>query len=159
MLGARIRQLRINKGLSISELSQRSGVAKSYLSSIERDLKSNPSVHILEKIASVLEIDMQMLMDSQYLKSAPEPADHEWIELAREAVAYLGDIKQLTIIGENGVNISIRADKEQLNEDWLHLIAKAKELGISTEEIRSYILNQQSNKKTFYKTNDITNTT
>ena len=44
MIGERIKQLRLEKGYSITELAEVSGVSKSYLSYIERNLQTNPSL-------------------------------------------------------------------------------------------------------------------
>lgn len=57
MIGKRIKELRKKKGISLTELAARSGVSKSYLSNIERDLKKNPSIDVLLKISSVLNVD------------------------------------------------------------------------------------------------------
>lgn len=56
MIGQRIKQYRTQKKMSLSEMAERAGIAKSYLSSIERSIQSNPSIQILEKISSVLDI-------------------------------------------------------------------------------------------------------
>ncbi|MCY9128792.1 transcriptional regulator SinR, partial [Bacillus spizizenii] len=48
MIGQRIKQYRKEKGYSLSELAEKAGVAKSYLSSIERNLQTNPSIQLLE---------------------------------------------------------------------------------------------------------------
>ncbi|MDF2716869.1 MAG: sinR, partial [Paenibacillus sp.] len=45
MIGERIRVLRLGKGWSISELADKANVAKSYISSMERDIQKNPSIH------------------------------------------------------------------------------------------------------------------
>ncbi len=49
LIGQRIKQYRKEKGYSLSELAEKAGVAKSYLSSIERNLQTNPSIQFLEK--------------------------------------------------------------------------------------------------------------
>lgn len=54
LIGETIKQLRQEKKMSISELADKAGVAKSYLSSIERNLQTNPSIQFVEKISSVL---------------------------------------------------------------------------------------------------------
>lgn len=64
MIGDCIRQLRRARRLSLSELAKRSGVAKSYLSAIERHKQVNPSVQIVERIASVLDVPMHVLLES-----------------------------------------------------------------------------------------------
>ena len=83
MVGERIQQYRKEKGLSLSELADAAGVSKSYLSSIERGVKSNPSIQFLEKISIVLSIPMDSL-----LYDIPEDEgqiEQEWVELIQLA--------------------------------------------------------------------------
>ncbi|MFC6231365.1 helix-turn-helix domain-containing protein [Paenibacillus allorhizosphaerae] len=85
MLGKRVRQLRMERGLSLSALAEAADVAKSYLSTIERDIHSNPSVHVMDKIAAALDVPLEQLLH-------PEPRDaelqwkQEWIELLHDAL-------------------------------------------------------------------------
>lgn len=82
MIGKRVQQLRLTKGMSITELAERAGVAKSYLSSIERDIQSNPSIQFLEKVGSVLGVSVE-----DFLQSNDEiHMDKEWTDLVREAM-------------------------------------------------------------------------
>ncbi|WP_416828300.1 helix-turn-helix domain-containing protein [Ectobacillus polymachus] len=83
-IGYHIKKIRLEKGLSLTEVASRTGIAKSYLSTIERDLKSNPSIQILEKIAIVLQVDIHTLLN-QDKEEAKEPIDTEWLELIKEA--------------------------------------------------------------------------
>ncbi len=82
MIGKRIQTIRKEKGLSLSDLAAKAGIAKSYLSSIERDIQSNPSVQFLEKIAAVLDISVQSLLNAEVNEDSLDP---EWIKLAQEA--------------------------------------------------------------------------
>ncbi len=84
MIGNRIQKLRQQKRLSLTELSHRSGVAKSYLSSIERNLQRNPSIEILQKLAPELGVDIHSLVSEEY---SPEFLSKEWIELVQEVKA------------------------------------------------------------------------
>jgi XRE family transcriptional regulator of biofilm formation len=91
MIGKRIQKLRLEKKLSLSELADRAGVAKSYLSTIERDIQTNPSIQFLEKVSAVLGIDVQTLInhDDAHDDGDANPIkqlDREWLELAREAM-------------------------------------------------------------------------
>lgn len=93
MIGKHIQQLRKEKNISLSELAERAGVAKSYLSNIERDVQSNPSIQFLEKISGVLGVPMESLLHlSGYSASAvaaaapEEDLDQEWLALIREAM-------------------------------------------------------------------------
>jgi XRE family transcriptional regulator of biofilm formation len=84
MIGKRIKQLRISKGLSLTELAEKAGVAKSYLSSIERDLQSNPSIHFLEKICAVLKVPIEYFLQNN--TDPQQDLDKEWVELVQEAM-------------------------------------------------------------------------
>lgn len=93
MIGKHIQQLRKEKNMSLSELAERAGVAKSYLSNIERDIQSNPSIQFLEKIAGVLGVSMESLLHLSGLSRGAAPAfvpeeelDEEWYALIREAM-------------------------------------------------------------------------
>ncbi|WP_054028526.1 helix-turn-helix domain-containing protein [Bacillus sp. FJAT-28004] len=88
MIGERIQMLRKRKGLSLTELSQRAGVAKSYLSSIERGLQQNPSIQFLEKVGTVLNVTVEeFLNNDEKTDRKPDHLDTEWAELVREAMA------------------------------------------------------------------------
>ncbi|GIN38263.1 MULTISPECIES: helix-turn-helix domain-containing protein [Heyndrickxia] len=86
MIGQRIKKFRLQKQLSLSELAERAGIAKSYLSSIERNLQSNPSVQFLEKIAAVLGISVNLLLHDQIDETNTTELDSEWESLVREAM-------------------------------------------------------------------------
>lgn len=77
-IGVRIRELRVANHLSLSELALRSGVAKSYLSYIERGLQSNPSIEVLEKLCGALCIDIRVLLQMDNLDSMD---DVQWLAL------------------------------------------------------------------------------
>jgi len=86
VIGPRIKKYRTQKNLSLSELAERAGVAKSYLSSIERNLQSNPSVQFLEKISSVLGVSVNTLLNEEK-ESDPKELDHDWIQLVQDAMS------------------------------------------------------------------------
>ena len=66
MIGGKIRKLRLRKGYSLTELAKYAGVSKSYLSTIERELQTDPSHHFLSKIAPSLGTQLNIyLMKSQ----------------------------------------------------------------------------------------------
>ncbi|WP_248926014.1 helix-turn-helix domain-containing protein [Paenibacillus hamazuiensis] len=84
MIGKKVKQLRLEQGLSLTELAEKAGVAKSYLSSLEREVQSNPSIHFLEKICAVLGVQLETIIHDQ--TPAREQLDEEWIGLVREAM-------------------------------------------------------------------------
>lgn len=82
MIGENIASLRKKKGLTLSELAERSNISKSYLSNIERSINKNPSIHVVEKIARVLDVDVKKIIKG---KSGEKPAiEKEWLELIVE---------------------------------------------------------------------------
>ncbi len=83
-IGKRIRELRMEQGLSLTELAKRAVVAKSYISSVERGIQLNPSIQFLNKVSAVLNVSVEQLLSDE--KSIPEEIDSEWVELAKEAM-------------------------------------------------------------------------
>ncbi|PKG23030.1 helix-turn-helix domain-containing protein [Niallia nealsonii] len=83
MIGDRVKKLRLEKRMSLSELAEQAGVAKSYLSSLERNLQSNPSIQFLEKIATVFNVPVDHLINEQQNK---EDLDSEWLKIVKEAM-------------------------------------------------------------------------
>ncbi|WP_066314407.1 helix-turn-helix domain-containing protein [Bacillus sp. FJAT-29814] len=65
MDGKKLQRLRSEKGYSITKLSLLTGISKSYLSLLERDIQTNPSLDILEKIAEALQVDVEYLVKHQ----------------------------------------------------------------------------------------------
>jgi XRE family transcriptional regulator of biofilm formation len=86
MIGERIQMFRKRRGLSLTELSQRAGVAKSYLSSIERGLQQNPSIQFLEKIGEVLHVPVEEFVNSEHQDRPAGELDREWEDIVREAM-------------------------------------------------------------------------
>ena len=83
MIGERVKKLREEKKMSMTELAERAGVAKSYLSSLERNLQTNPSIQFLEKIAGVLGVPVDVLLFDELKR---DTLDSEWIKIVEEAM-------------------------------------------------------------------------
>jgi len=62
MIGQRIRTIRTKKKMSLSQLAERSRVTKSYLSQIERNICTNPSIEFVEKVAVALDVNPEALL-------------------------------------------------------------------------------------------------
>lgn len=71
--------------MSISELAEKAGVAKSYLSSIERNLQTNPSIQFIEKVGAVLGVSVNELIreDSMQIE---DQLDDDWLKIVQEAM-------------------------------------------------------------------------
>jgi XRE family transcriptional regulator, master regulator for biofilm formation len=83
LIGDRVKKLRQEKKMSLSELALQAGVAKSYLSSLERNLQTNPSIQFLEKISTVLGVPVDSLILEHRNK---EDLDSEWMKIVQEAM-------------------------------------------------------------------------
>lgn len=88
MIGERIKKLRLQKGYSISELADLSGVSKSYLSYIERNLQNNPSLQVLSKIAVPLNTSIDYLLGKENEKPqrSEKGLNQEWKELIHRTI-------------------------------------------------------------------------
>ncbi|EIT85621.1 transcriptional regulator SinR [Fictibacillus macauensis ZFHKF-1] len=85
MIGEIVKKYRKEKNLSISALAERAGIAKSYLSSLERNIQTNPSVQLLEKLCAVLDLPVEQLLQENSGEEATE-LDHDWTKLVKEAM-------------------------------------------------------------------------
>ncbi len=62
MIGRRVKEIRIQKKLSLSQLAERAEIAKSYLSNLERDICINPTIDVVEKLAKALKVHPAVLL-------------------------------------------------------------------------------------------------
>ena len=85
MIGEKIKKMRQNKKMSLSELAEKAGVAKSYLSSIERNLQTNPSIQFIEKISKVLNVSVNDLIQDDNSEKISE-LDNDWLKIVQEAM-------------------------------------------------------------------------
>ncbi|ASV68536.1 helix-turn-helix transcriptional regulator [Cytobacillus sp. FSL W7-1323] len=80
MIGKNIAKLRKQKGLTLTELAERAGVAKSYLSNIEREVHQNPSIQVIEKIIFVLGVEIEEVIRGVYITEQ----NRQWQILIKE---------------------------------------------------------------------------
>jgi len=85
MIGQRIQQLRLQKQMSLTSLADQAGIAKSYISAIERDIQSNPSIQIIEKICAVLNVPVTDVI-VQEDERTDTSLDKEWLAIVHEAM-------------------------------------------------------------------------
>lgn len=87
MVGEKIKSLRMRKKYSITELSEKAKVSKSYLSYIERGIQENPSLQVLSRLAKTLDTTVEYLMGQEMnANNTGIPIDQEWILLVDEAI-------------------------------------------------------------------------
>jgi XRE family transcriptional regulator, master regulator for biofilm formation len=88
MIGTRIKKLRNRKGYSLTELARLSDVSKSYLSQIERNLQTNPSLQFLSKVAGTLECSIEYILGGEKKAGQKNHVsfDEEWTDLLTQAI-------------------------------------------------------------------------
>jgi XRE family transcriptional regulator of biofilm formation len=50
----KIREYRLQKGMTLKELADKVGISVGYLCHLEKGTRENPSINVIEKIANVL---------------------------------------------------------------------------------------------------------
>ena len=73
-IGARVRELRLQKGLSLTELAQQANVSKSYLSTVENGTGSRPGAAVLHKLATTLGVSLADLLGRSVHATDPDEA-------------------------------------------------------------------------------------
>ncbi|MDN4861139.1 helix-turn-helix domain-containing protein [Priestia aryabhattai] len=114
MIGYRVKEIRMRKNISLSKLAERSKVAKSYLSNLERDICVNPTIDIVQKLAKALDVNPSYILNWKEI-------DME-LESARDSLIYIKnkitdmDITQLEEL-KNHIDVTIlRRKKLSLRE-------------------------------------------
>ena len=73
-VGARLRSLRMERGLSVNELAMLAGVSVGTVSQVERN-KANPSMRILERLRQALSVPLTALLEEDDAISDPIAGD------------------------------------------------------------------------------------
>lgn len=93
-LGTRIRVTRNQKGITLQEIADRTGLSKGFICQLEND-KSSPSLHALEKIAGALNVPMA------YLFLTPEEQIHVVRAGERQECQYGPDHLRVQLLSAN----------------------------------------------------------
>jgi transcriptional regulator with XRE-family HTH domain len=124
LVGSRLRRLREERGLSLNELSRKSGVSAAHLSEIERSL-STPSLKTLEKLAQVINVPT-----SQLFPTNEEETLGQKVRRLRETMGLtqkeLGDMIGIT----DSMITQIETDRTQPSIKVLNNLGKS--LGVNT---------------------------
>ncbi|SMB91940.1 transcriptional regulator, XRE family with cupin sensor [Thermanaeromonas toyohensis ToBE] len=88
MLGARIREIRQEKGLRLEKVAKKAGLTCGFLSQVERDL-ANPSITSLRKIAEALDVPIfYLLLDHKGLKPVVRRDQRKVLRFPQSGVTY-----------------------------------------------------------------------
>lgn len=97
MLGNNIKKIRKEKGLGIKDIADVVGISEAYVSQIENNKRSNPSVDILKSIAESLGVELSDLLGGpdEPFKANENANDYTVDELELEFERLKPKIRQL----------------------------------------------------------------
>lgn len=101
-LAQRVRQLREAHGLSLSQLSERSGIAKATLFKIERG-RTNPTLETLQSIAETFDVTVQHLLDVASSSEVEVVPAGEGLDITDDAS--IGRVIRKQVIGAGSLEI------------------------------------------------------
>jgi transcriptional regulator with XRE-family HTH domain len=113
-LGARLRQFRTERGLTLSKLAERAEISKSYISAIENDDAPRPSGRTLYAIAEALGVTMSDLLGRRLLTEIDQERPESLEKFAREHQLPEADVRMLA-------SINFRGERPQTKERWAHI--------------------------------------
>lgn len=81
-LGTRLAEIRNTQGLSMRKVAADAGISVAYLSKLERDETTNPSIEVLEGLARALNVELAEIRPSvgQAVEAALPPSLQKFIE-------------------------------------------------------------------------------
>lgn len=121
MLGDNIRRIRKEKKISINNLSKLTGISLGYLSDLENNKATNPSIDKLNLIASILNVSVDAFFKDDIDKwdstintnqVKEESAMYETGEFKTAEAAMQFILKQPAIMGYGGFNTNKMTDEE-----------------------------------------------
>ena len=116
-LAARLRSLRQERGISVSELARRAKLSKGYVSQLEREGTHNPSVEALQGIATALGLSMPEVLGARSEPPTGLPKGlEEFVARAAGQGRYLAaeDVEML-------LSIRYRGRQPETEADWAYL--------------------------------------
>jgi XRE family transcriptional regulator, master regulator for biofilm formation len=84
VIGKTIYEFRKQRGLTLTELAKRANLSKSYLSNIERNLNQNPSIEVVKRIATVLDVELDIFLRPLNMNEVHQEKDQDLIDIAAQ---------------------------------------------------------------------------
>ena len=115
-LGDRLRHLREQEGISLSEVARRAQVSKAYVSQLERGGSTEPSYSVMARLATALATTVENLTGQPVVW---DPTDHEAIPASLRAFAQRSGVPAVDV--SMLAKIHFRGKRPRDPEDWAHL--------------------------------------
>jgi transcriptional regulator with XRE-family HTH domain len=114
-VGGRIRRFREDRGLSLSQLAEKAGVSKGYLSALENDPSARrPSAETLYAVAAALGVTIADLLGRRLLAEQAAAIPESLLEFAAEAGLPEADVRMLA-------SIHFRGEQPRTKERWRYI--------------------------------------
>jgi transcriptional regulator with XRE-family HTH domain len=113
-IGARIRRYRQDRGLSLTELANQSGVSKSHLSVIENGTGSRPGAHVLYALATALGVTLADLLGRTLRAAESADIPPSLLEFAAQQQLPESDVHMLA-------GIQFRGEQPQTTQRWAYI--------------------------------------
>ena len=117
-LGSRLRVVRKNLGLTLSQLSKKSKISKAYLSQLENEQFSNPSTEVIVKLCSALGVSFESIIGSKDI--SPNVFSGNAIPIHLRAIAQEENLNEqdLSMLS----NIHFRGKQPNSPDGWRYVI-------------------------------------
>jgi len=110
-----MRRFREERGMSLSQLAEKAGVSKGYLSSLENEPEARrPSAETLYALASALGVTMADLMGRRLLSASATQVPESLKEFAAELGLPEADVQMLA-------SIQFRGEQPRTKERWRYI--------------------------------------
>ena len=128
MLGDNIVRIRKLKEMSASDCAKKIGISRGYFHDIENNIKKNPSIEMLERIALVLEVPASELLSTE-----------EKLEIAKSSLKEINDTVNDYYVSKDNVSYV----RESSFDDEINLlINKIEKLSIKERKIVEVLVDQ-----------------
>lgn len=129
-LGENIRFLRTGKGWTLSDLAQKSGISKAYISDLENGSAGRPNIQYVYSIARALDTTLQELLDGTVTFDVQEQSK---TTVPVELPPGLAELKEELNLTDSELNrlatIHFRGKRPRDKEGWRYLIKTLNMLG------------------------------
>lgn len=120
-LGYRVRELRLGRGWTLSDLAKRSGVSKAYISDLENGVAGKPNIQYIFSVARALGVTLDEMLhnvtgsDAAQSKKASVELPPGLAELQEELKLSDDDVQRLA-------TVSFRGHRPRDKEGWRFLL-------------------------------------
>lgn len=122
----RIKKIRLAKGMSLREISQKAGLSENYLSQVEKG-KANPSIGTIKKITDALALPFIALLINEENNKQPISQKSNKVKIVkaneRKTLIYPGSRRKASLLspdlqGKLEVILTVEEPETENNEEW-----------------------------------------